>query len=58
MIRRLMLAGYLAARDGSPAAANPYLPGSVGDLAWSFGWNIGDLPCVPRMLCAVALGLL
>ncbi len=58
MTHRLMLAGYLAARGGSPAAANPYTPGTVGDLAWSFGWTIGNLPCVPRMLCAVALGLL
>jgi hypothetical protein len=58
MTRRLMLAGYLAARGGSPATANPYTPETYGDLAWSFGWNIGNLPCVPRMLCAVALGLL
>lgn len=35
--------GIRAALAGRPETDNPWKPGTVGHLAWSFGWTAGSL---------------
>lgn len=58
MTNRLILAGYIASRGGSPATVNPWPVDTYGALQWSLGWTVGSLPPVPRALLALVLGLL
>lgn len=40
IITRLIREGYYAAREHTPHDGNPWPDGTLGHLAWSFGWNL------------------